>query len=111
MKRPRLFPLLAGAALALAVAFLTLPVVAIFVEASPAALVSALGDREHLAAGRFTAADLLMTSVLRILRTTKLVEERPTLLAYRSRFEARAAFQRALAAQMKTFEENAPRSA
>jgi molybdate transport system permease protein len=38
------FRLLAGAALAIAVAFLTLPVVAIFVDQSPGAMVRALGE-------------------------------------------------------------------
>ena len=71
-------------------------------------LATFLGDREHLVEGRFTAADLLMTSVLRILRTTDLVSKRPTLDAYRLRGEARPAFQRALAAQMATFAANAP---
>ena len=67
-----------------------------------------LGDRDHLVAGRFTAADLLMTTVLRILRTTDLVSQRPTLAAYLARGEARPAFQRALAAQMATFAAHAP---
>ena len=40
-------------------------------------LAAFLGDREHLVAGRFTAADLLMTTVLRILRNTDLVAQRP----------------------------------
>lgn len=48
--RPQPFPLLAGAALALATLFLALPVVAIFVESSPADLVAALGDDAALEA-------------------------------------------------------------
>ncbi|HTE54223.1 MAG TPA: glutathione S-transferase family protein [Kofleriaceae bacterium] len=71
-------------------------------------LVDFLGEREHLVEDRFTAADLLMTTVLRILRTTDLVDERPTLEAYRVRSEARPAFQKALAAQMANFEANSP---
>ncbi|MEO8525505.1 MAG: glutathione S-transferase family protein [Caldimonas sp.] len=71
-------------------------------------LVDFLGDHEHLVEGRFTAADLLMTTVLRILRTTDLVARRPTLEAYRLRCEARPAFQIALAAQMATFAKYAP---
>jgi molybdate transport system permease protein len=42
--RPRAFPALLTAALALALAFLTVPVVAIFANTSPAKLVSSLGD-------------------------------------------------------------------
>lgn len=45
---------------------------------------------------------------LRILRTTDLVARRPTLDAYKQRFEARPAFQKALAAQLAAFEANAP---
>jgi len=71
-------------------------------------LATFLGDREHLVAGRFTAADLMMTTVLRILRNTDLVAQRPTLDAYQRRGEARPAFQKALAAQMAAFAANAP---
>ena len=67
-----------------------------------------LGDRQHLVADRFTAADLLMTSVLRILRTTDLVAKRPSLEAYRLRHEARPAFEKALSAQMGAFARHAP---
>ena len=67
-----------------------------------------LGDREHLVADRFTAADLLMTTVLRILRNTELVTERPTLDAYKQRGEARPAFKKALDAQLATFARHAP---
>ena len=69
---------------------------------------SFLGDREHLVAGRFTAADLLMTTVLRILRNTDLVASRPTLDAYRKRNEERPAFVKALAAQLAAFAKHAP---
>jgi glutathione S-transferase len=62
-----------------------------------------LGDRDYLE-GRFTAGDLMMTTVLRILRHTDLVEAEPKLRAYKARCEARPAFQRALAAQMEAFE-------
>ena len=74
-------------------------------------LAAFLGEREHLVEGRFTAADLLMTTVLRILRTTDLVSERPTLDAYKQRHEARPAFQKALAAQMAAFARHAPPTA
>jgi glutathione S-transferase len=58
--------------------------------------------------GSFSAGDLLMTSVLRILRTTDMVEEFPVLKDYKARCEARAPFQRALADQLATFDANAP---
>jgi len=62
-----------------------------------------LGDKEWLE-GRFTVGDLMMVTVLRILRGTGLVEKQPTLAAYQARGEARPAFQRALAAQFADFE-------
>ncbi|MFP2930513.1 glutathione S-transferase family protein [Pyxidicoccus sp. 3LG] len=65
-------------------------------------LATCLGDREYLE-GRFTAGDLMMTSVLRILRHTDLLGAEPRLKAYKERCEARPAFQRALAAQMAPF--------
>jgi glutathione S-transferase len=67
-------------------------------------LVNWLGDREWLE-DRFTAGDLLMAAVLRILDYTDLVRARPTLAAYKARAEARPAFERALAAQLADFEE------
>src|SRR5262245_47630558 len=68
-----------------------------------AELAAALDGRKYLI-GRFSAADILMTSVLRILRHTDLVEEQPVLLAYKQRCETRTAFVGALAAQMAAFE-------
>ena len=66
-------------------------------------LAAALGGRDHLE-GRFTAGDLMMTAVLRILRHTDLVKAEPKLVAYQAHCEARPAFQRALAAQIAAFE-------
>jgi glutathione S-transferase len=54
---------------------------------------------------RFTAGDLMMATVLRILRHTDLVTSDPTMAAYLARCEARPAFQRALAGQLASFEE------
>ena len=71
-------------------------------------LVAFLGERPYLVENRFTAADLLMTTVLRILRTTDLVSQRPVLKAYQERHEARPAFMKALGDQMGTFAANAP---
>ena len=65
-----------------------------------------LGERSYLE-DRFTAADLLMVTVLRILRHTNIVAQIPVLESYRLRCEARPAFQRALAAQMAVFARHA----
>ena len=75
------------------------------VEAARARLANLAGwldGRDHLE-DRFTAADLLMTTVLRILRHTDLLQERPALVAYKERCEARPAFAKALASQMAAF--------
>lgn len=62
-----------------------------------------LGDRDYLE-DRFTAGDLMMTTVLRNLRHTEIVAEFPSLAAYQARCEGRPAFQQALAAQLAAFE-------
>lgn len=69
----------------------------------------ALGNKDYLE-GSFTAGDLLMISVLRLLREPKLLAEYPNLLAYVDRGEARPAFRKALEAQMSVFARNAPAS-
>ena len=72
------------------------------------ALSKALGDRQYLVSDSFTAADLLMTTVLRFLRHTTIVADYPNLLAYKIRCESRPAFTRALEAQMTNFAKYAP---
>lgn len=69
-----------------------------------------LGGGDYLE-DQFTAGDLLMATVLRILRHTDLVASMPVLATYLARCEARPAFQKALAAQMAVFADNAPASA
>jgi glutathione S-transferase len=66
-----------------------------------------LGERDHLE-DRFTAGDLMMTTMLRLLRHTDLVGEYPNLARFQARCEARSAFQRALAAQLAAFERHEP---
>jgi glutathione S-transferase len=65
-----------------------------------------LRGRDYLE-DRFTAGDLLMTTVLRILRHTDLVSARPVLEAYQERCEARPAFAKALAEHLRPFEKSA----
>lgn len=62
-----------------------------------------LDGRDYLE-GRFTAGDLLMTTVLRGLRHTDIVASYPNLDAYKKRCEARPAFQKALRDQLAAFE-------
>jgi glutathione S-transferase len=66
-----------------------------------------LGDKDYLE-GRFTAGDLIMTTVLRELVNSGALARFANLDAYRARCEARPAFGRAMEAQMQTFRENAP---
>lgn len=70
-----------------------------------------LDGRDYLEGDRFTVADLLITTVLRILRHTDLVAQMSTLYAYRRRCESRPAFERAMADHMAVFAENAPEQA
>jgi len=69
-----------------------------------------LGEQDYLE-GRFTAGDLMMTTVLRNLRETDIVAKRPRLAAYVARCQARPAFQKALADHLRPFAANAPRVA
>jgi glutathione S-transferase len=62
-----------------------------------------LGDKEWLE-DAFSAGDLLMVDVLRIVEKTDLLHQRPNLLSYMERGKARPAFQRAMAAQLADFE-------
>jgi glutathione S-transferase len=69
-----------------------------------------LGKRDYLE-DRFTAGDLMMTTMLRIVRHTDLVAEHPNLARYQARCEARPAFQRALQDQLAPFKKYAPEAA
>lgn len=64
-----------------------------------AMLADALGDRDYLE-GEFTMGDLMMASVLGIIRGDAILAEQPKLVAYLARCDARPAFQRAMAAHL-----------
>jgi glutathione S-transferase len=66
------------------------------------ALAARLGDADWLD-GAFSAGDLMMVHTLRRLKPSGLLDEYPTLDAYVARGEARAAYQRAFAAQLAMF--------
>jgi len=76
------------------------------VEKRLGALEDRIGGRDYLE-DRFTAGDLMMTTVLRILRGTDLVERRPRLKAYKERCEARGPFRKALADHLRPFQAGA----
>ncbi|MDC3962660.1 glutathione S-transferase family protein [Polyangium jinanense] len=67
-----------------------------------------LGDRQWLDGGGFTAGDLLMVTVLRIVEGKGLVEQYDNLAAYMARGIARPGFKKALADQLAGFAETPP---
>lgn len=78
-----------------------------FLQRRLSALSKALGDKPFLDGERFTAGDLVMSSVLRILKNTDIVSRDAGLAAYVERCIARPAFTRALEAQLGDFAEAA----
>jgi glutathione S-transferase len=72
------------------------------------ASLSAWLDGKDYLEGRFSAGDLIMTTVLRELVNSGTLARFPVLDGYRQRCEARPAFKRALEAQMQVFRENTP---
>ena len=65
-----------------------------FVQKRLSALSKSLGDKPYLDGDRFTAGDLMMTTVLRILQHTDIVTSDKRLAAYIERCTARPAFKR-----------------
>jgi glutathione S-transferase len=78
-----------------------------FVRRRLEALSKTLGDKPYLDGDRFTGGDLIMSTVLRILRHTDIVTSDQRLATYVERCTARPAFQRALSAQLGDFRQAA----
>lgn len=78
-----------------------------FVHKRLTALSTALGDKPYLDGDRFTAGDLMMTTVLRILGHTDIVTSDKRLAPYIQRCTARPAFKCALDAQIADFKQAA----
>ena len=78
-----------------------------FVQGRLSALSKSLGDKSYLDGDRFTAGDLMMTTVLRILKHTDIVTSDKRLAAYIQRCTARPAFKRAFDAQIGDFRDAA----
>lgn len=74
-----------------------------FVQRRLSALSRALGTKPFLDGDRFTAGDLMMATVLRILKHTDIVSSDGRLADYVERCTARPAFRRALDAQIGDF--------
>lgn len=86
------------------------PVAEAYLRRRLAALETWLTARDYLE-GRFTAGDILMSTVLREIERTPVLADYPAIGAYLERCFARPAWTRALQAQLATFRENAPREA
>src|SRR5262245_20210923 len=78
-----------------------------FAQRRLSALSKSLGSKPYLDGDRFTAGDLMMTTVLRILNHTDIVTGDARLAAYLERCTARPAFQRALNSQIGDFKKAA----
>jgi len=78
-----------------------------FAQKRLSALSKSLGDKPYLDGDRFTAGDLMMTTVLRILERTDIVTSDKRLAAYIERCTARSAFGRAFDAQVQDFKDAA----
>src|SRR5262245_1749661 len=74
-----------------------------FLQRRLGALSKSLGEKPYLDGERFTAGDLMMTTVLRILSHTDIVTRDLRLAGYVKRCTARPAFKRALDAQIGDF--------
>ncbi len=75
-----------------------------FVQRRLSGLAKALDDKPYLEGDQFTAGDLMMAAVLRVLDYTDYVTAHPNLAAFQARCEARPAYQRALTSHMADFE-------
>ena len=78
-----------------------------FVQKRLSALSASLGDEPYLDGDRFTAGDLMMTTVLRILKHTDIVTSDERLAAYIGRCTERPAFKSAFNAQIGDFQDAA----
>jgi glutathione S-transferase len=66
-------------------------------------LSAVLETRDHLAAGQFTVADILMADALRVKRLLPRLDPFPALTSYTNRITARPAFAKAVADQIAHF--------
>lgn len=78
-----------------------------FAQKRLAALSQSLGAKPYIDGNRFTAGDLMMTTVLRIPKHTDIVTSDARLAAYLERCTSRPAFKRALESQLGDFRQAA----
>jgi len=84
------------------------PVVIQYAKARLAKLSAAFGDRSWLVGSEFTAADLMMSSVLKIAGGTELLDGVENLVAYRDRCFERPAYKEAIADQLRDIGRHGP---
>lgn len=80
------------------------PGVAAFAETRLGDLSKALGEREYLAGDDFSIADMMNSSVLKIVGHTDMLEKFPNLVAFRDRCFARPGYKKAIADQCAAFD-------
>ena len=71
-------------------------------------LSKALGEKDYLVADAFSIADMMTSSVLKIVGHTELLNDYPNLIAFRDRCFARASYKAAVADQLAVFAEHKP---
>jgi glutathione S-transferase len=71
-------------------------------------LANALGSRDYLVADEFTVADMMTSSVMKIIHHTDLLDGYPTLSGYRDRCFDRPAYRKAIADQCTAFSDHSP---
>jgi glutathione S-transferase len=82
------------------------PGVVTAVQAKLHQLATALGSRDYLVGEDFTIADMLTSSVLKIIHHTDILKDYPSLIAYRDRCFERPAYKKAIADQCANFAEH-----
>lgn len=80
------------------------PLVVEAVKAKLDQLATALGPKDYLVGQDFTVADMMTSSVFKILHHTDLLDAYPSLMTYRDRYFARPAYKKAVADQCAAFE-------
>jgi glutathione S-transferase len=85
------------------------PVVVKAVKARLQELSTALGSADYLVGGEFTVADLMTSSVFKIIHHTDIVDQFPTLAAYRDRCFARPSYKKAIADQIEEISRHSER--
>jgi glutathione S-transferase len=82
------------------------PLIVQAVKAKLDQLTTALGSKDYLVGNEFTVADMMTSSVFKILHHTDLLDAYPSLTAYRDRCFARPAYKKAVADQCAAFEQH-----